>query len=182
MEYSGTPEPPVLRYSSRGSRTRWCSVGMLFLRCSASEGGGTAQYASRLIGEREVVRVARSQSRSSGPTFGSGHDTKRAERTDHDGARGHGHGDRAAGGSHGVAEVCFPAGVDAGGISGLQDRDGRGAEARPAASPSLIAMDSVRRQWLGHCRPSRGIRVAERLMGQCTGTCRDHQHDCGLPG
>ena len=47
-----------------------------FLRCSASEGGGTAQYASRLIGEREVVRFARSQSRSSGPTFGSGHDTK----------------------------------------------------------------------------------------------------------
>ena len=76
MEYCGTPEPPVLRYSSRGPRTRWCSVGMLFLRCSASEGGGTAQYASRLIGEREVVRVTRSQSRSSGPTFGSGHDTK----------------------------------------------------------------------------------------------------------
>jgi hypothetical protein len=48
----------------------------LILRCSASEGGGTAQYASRLIGEREVVRFARSRSRSSGPTFGSGHDTK----------------------------------------------------------------------------------------------------------
>ena len=28
----------------------------LTLGCSASEGGGAAQYASRLIGEREVVR------------------------------------------------------------------------------------------------------------------------------
>jgi type IV secretory pathway TraG/TraD family ATPase VirD4 len=28
----------------------------LILRCSASEGGGTAQFASRLIGEREVIR------------------------------------------------------------------------------------------------------------------------------
>jgi type IV secretory pathway TraG/TraD family ATPase VirD4 len=48
----------------------------LILRCSASEGGGTAQYASRLIGEREVVRLARSVSRSSGPTFGTGRDTQ----------------------------------------------------------------------------------------------------------
>ena len=48
----------------------------LILRCSASEGGGTAQYASRLIGEREVVRLARSVSRSSGATFGSGRDTR----------------------------------------------------------------------------------------------------------
>ena len=28
----------------------------LILRCSASEGGGTAQFASRLIGDREVLR------------------------------------------------------------------------------------------------------------------------------
>src|SRR6202050_2281059 len=28
----------------------------LILRCSASEGGGTSHFASRLIGEREVVR------------------------------------------------------------------------------------------------------------------------------
>lgn len=48
----------------------------LILRCSASEGGGTAKYASHLIGEREVVRLARSVSRSSGPTFGSGHNTQ----------------------------------------------------------------------------------------------------------
>ena len=48
----------------------------LILRCSASEGGGTAQYASRLIGEREVVRFVRSASHSSGPRFASGHDTK----------------------------------------------------------------------------------------------------------
>jgi type IV secretory pathway TraG/TraD family ATPase VirD4 len=48
----------------------------LILRCSASEHGGTAQYASRLIGEREVVRLVRSQSRSSGPKFGSDRDTE----------------------------------------------------------------------------------------------------------
>jgi hypothetical protein len=35
----------------------------LILRCSASEHGGTSQFASRLIGQREVVRIARSKSR-----------------------------------------------------------------------------------------------------------------------
>jgi type IV secretory pathway TraG/TraD family ATPase VirD4 len=34
------------------------------LRCSASEHGGTSNFASRLIGEREVVRIANSASRS----------------------------------------------------------------------------------------------------------------------
>jgi len=48
----------------------------LILRCSASEGGGTARYASRLIGERDVLRLARSVSRSSGATFGSDRDTE----------------------------------------------------------------------------------------------------------
>jgi type IV secretory pathway TraG/TraD family ATPase VirD4 len=48
----------------------------LILRCSASEGGGTARYASRLIGERDVTRLARSSSRSSGATFGSDRDTE----------------------------------------------------------------------------------------------------------
>jgi len=35
----------------------------LILRCSASEHGGTSQFASRLIGEREVARVTTSRSR-----------------------------------------------------------------------------------------------------------------------
>jgi type IV secretory pathway TraG/TraD family ATPase VirD4 len=35
----------------------------LILRCSASEHGGTAQFASKLIGEREVIRQHVSQSR-----------------------------------------------------------------------------------------------------------------------
>src|SRR5438874_6085641 len=35
----------------------------LVLRCSGSEHGGTSQFASRLIGEREVVRITRSRSR-----------------------------------------------------------------------------------------------------------------------
>ena len=47
----------------------------LILRCSASEGGGTAKYASHLIGEREVVRLARSVNRSSGSKFGDGRDS-----------------------------------------------------------------------------------------------------------
>jgi type IV secretory pathway TraG/TraD family ATPase VirD4 len=35
----------------------------LILRCSASEGGGTARFASQLIGEREVLRTTVSTSR-----------------------------------------------------------------------------------------------------------------------
>jgi hypothetical protein len=38
----------------------------LILRCSASEHGGTSQFASRLIGQREVVRISRSKSRRPG--------------------------------------------------------------------------------------------------------------------
>ena len=36
----------------------------LILRCSASEGGGTARFASQLIGEREVVRLQESLTRN----------------------------------------------------------------------------------------------------------------------
>lgn len=38
----------------------------LILRCSASEQGGTAKFASRLIGDREVIRTQVSKSRSGG--------------------------------------------------------------------------------------------------------------------
>jgi type IV secretory pathway TraG/TraD family ATPase VirD4 len=38
----------------------------LVLRCSASEGGGTARFASTLIGQREVIRIATSRSRPPG--------------------------------------------------------------------------------------------------------------------
>jgi type IV secretory pathway TraG/TraD family ATPase VirD4 len=49
----------------------------LVLRCSASENGGTSSFASRLIGEREVVRVANSVGRSnSGGFLGPSHDTR----------------------------------------------------------------------------------------------------------
>jgi type IV secretory pathway TraG/TraD family ATPase VirD4 len=47
----------------------------LVLRCSASEGGGTARFASRLIGEREVTRLSHSFSRSSGSGLSSDRDT-----------------------------------------------------------------------------------------------------------
>lgn len=42
----------------------------LILRCSASERGGTAEFASRLIGKREVIRRQVSKSRPTG--FGGG--------------------------------------------------------------------------------------------------------------
>jgi type IV secretory pathway TraG/TraD family ATPase VirD4 len=35
----------------------------LILRCSGSEGGGTSRFASRLIGDREIVRIHESRSR-----------------------------------------------------------------------------------------------------------------------
>jgi type IV secretory pathway TraG/TraD family ATPase VirD4 len=38
----------------------------LILRCSASENGGTARFASKLIGEREVIRPTVSRTRRSG--------------------------------------------------------------------------------------------------------------------
>ncbi len=44
----------------------------LILRCSTSERGGTARFASQLIGEREVVRIAASRSRSDAGFFGRG--------------------------------------------------------------------------------------------------------------
>jgi hypothetical protein len=41
----------------------------LILRCSGSEHGGTSQFASRLIGEREVSRIAMSRSRRATDLF-----------------------------------------------------------------------------------------------------------------
>ena len=43
----------------------------LILRCSASEGGGTARFASQLIGEREVIRTTTSRSRRLTEVLGS---------------------------------------------------------------------------------------------------------------
>jgi hypothetical protein len=43
----------------------------LILRCSASEGGGTARFASQLIGEREVMRTTVSRSSRYTELFGS---------------------------------------------------------------------------------------------------------------
>ncbi|HKD55024.1 MAG TPA: type IV secretion system DNA-binding domain-containing protein [Steroidobacteraceae bacterium] len=43
----------------------------LILRCSGSEHGGTSQFASRLIGEREITRISTSRSRRSIELFSS---------------------------------------------------------------------------------------------------------------
>lgn len=45
----------------------------LILRCSASEGGGTARFASKLIGEREVLREHVTKSHGGGYIFASDH-------------------------------------------------------------------------------------------------------------
>jgi type IV secretory pathway TraG/TraD family ATPase VirD4 len=45
----------------------------LVLRCSASEGGGTARFASGLIGEREVLREQTTTSRGGGVIFANNH-------------------------------------------------------------------------------------------------------------
>ena len=47
----------------------------LILRCSAAESGGTARFASTLIGSREVTRATRSVSRSGGGIFSQGNET-----------------------------------------------------------------------------------------------------------
>lgn len=43
----------------------------MILRCSASERGGTAEFASRLIGRREVIRQHTSRSRPAGLLSGA---------------------------------------------------------------------------------------------------------------
>jgi type IV secretory pathway TraG/TraD family ATPase VirD4 len=43
----------------------------LILRCSASEGGGTARFASQLIGDREVIRTTVSKNRRPNEVFDS---------------------------------------------------------------------------------------------------------------
>jgi hypothetical protein len=43
----------------------------LILRCSASEQGGTSQFASRLIGQRQVVHLSKSKTRQPGQWFSS---------------------------------------------------------------------------------------------------------------
>jgi hypothetical protein len=61
----------------RRCSSTWCSQiiencgNTLILRCSGSEHGGTSQFASRLIGEREVVRRQTSRARDRGQWFAS---------------------------------------------------------------------------------------------------------------
>jgi hypothetical protein len=51
----------------------------LILRCSASENGGTARFASKLIGEREVIRQTVSRTRKGGFFAEPGHSVSRGE-------------------------------------------------------------------------------------------------------
>lgn len=57
-------------YGDSDAQTLVENCGNTFIfRCSASEYGGTAEFASRLIGKREVVRQQRSTSSSTGDFF-----------------------------------------------------------------------------------------------------------------
>jgi type IV secretory pathway TraG/TraD family ATPase VirD4 len=59
-------------YGEAAARTIVENCGStLILRCSASEGGGTARFAAQLIGEREVLRLQTSTSHDAG-SFGRG--------------------------------------------------------------------------------------------------------------
>ena len=51
----------------------------LILRCSASESGGTARFASKLIGEREVIRPTLSRTRRTGIFTDPHHSVSRSE-------------------------------------------------------------------------------------------------------
>jgi hypothetical protein len=55
----------------------------LILRCSSSERGGTARFASQLIGEREVVRVAASRSRTDSGFFSRAGDRETFGESEH---------------------------------------------------------------------------------------------------
>jgi hypothetical protein len=59
-------------YGNAEARTLVENCGnSLILRCSASEGGGTAAFASTLIGQREVLRTSGSSTRRFGEWYGS---------------------------------------------------------------------------------------------------------------
>jgi type IV secretory pathway TraG/TraD family ATPase VirD4 len=59
-------------YGSADAQTLIENCGnTLILRCSGSEHGGTSQFASRLIGEREVLRLSTSHSRRASELFAS---------------------------------------------------------------------------------------------------------------
>jgi type IV secretory pathway TraG/TraD family ATPase VirD4 len=72
----------------------------LILRCSASEGGGTARFASRLIGEREILRIH--ESRSARPGTAS---VENPERTTRHRIRRAAERNRTAPGLGGVSET-----------------------------------------------------------------------------
>lgn len=75
----------------------------LILRCSASEGGGTARFASTLIGEREIVRETLSFTRSTPGMMGNGSGGRSVSETE----------------QHQVEQAVLPAQVEA-----LGDREG----------------------------------------------------------
>ena len=72
----------------------------LILRCSASEGGGTARFASQLIGDREVLRTTVSRSRRL-TEFGGSISTASTQC----GVRGAALANRTAAGSDGLSQA-----------------------------------------------------------------------------
>ena len=62
MTYATVSPPGPFRMASAYKIVENCG-NTLILRCSSSEGGGTAQFASKLIGEREIMRKQTSRTR-----------------------------------------------------------------------------------------------------------------------
>jgi len=71
------PQPALAQASPFLTGATALESNILILRCSASEHGGTSQFASRLIGEREVARRSTSRGRD-GSGFPGGRGWRRS--------------------------------------------------------------------------------------------------------
>ena len=94
----------------------------------------------------------------------SGHEG--AQRVDSDGACGPFGRDRRAAGPDGVFEVRLPTGVDAGGLSGLRNREGCGAiRADSLTSGAVIRIDGGGRSNVVHSKLE-AIRCLKRYIAR----------------
>lgn len=108
------PELRAISYDRRRRTIVENCGNTLILRCSASENGGTARFASKLIGEREVTREQVTKSRGGGSIFAAGHRSVSTSTQHVTESACPSIGNRAASGSAGFLEVCLPAGVEEG--------------------------------------------------------------------
>ncbi len=111
-----------------------CGNTFIF-RCSASEHGGTSEFASKLIGQREVVHTTLSKTRRPDEWLPS----TTTESAPQDRARRHGLGDRASAGSRRLSQARLGPGL-AGGET--HSDDASPAPVRPR-KPGVVASPSI---------------------------------------